>query len=93
MSKALGAQGGAVLGSPALREHLVNAARSFIFDTGLAPAAAAACRIVVGEPQRVAALSHNAVLLAGLCGIPRAAGAVQSLPVRPPEAAARITER
>ena len=38
MSKALGAQGGAVLGSPALREHLVNTARSFIFDTGLAPA-------------------------------------------------------
>jgi 8-amino-7-oxononanoate synthase len=42
LSKALGAQGGAVLGSPMLREHLVNTARSFIFDTGLAPAPAAA---------------------------------------------------
>ncbi len=41
LSKALGAQGGAVLGSPAVVEHLVNRARPFIFDTGLAPAAAA----------------------------------------------------
>lgn len=42
LSKALGAQGGAVLGSEALREHLVNTARPFIFDTALAPASAAA---------------------------------------------------
>ena len=42
LSKALGAQGGAVLGSPAVVEHLVNRARPFIFDTGLAPAAAGA---------------------------------------------------
>ncbi|MDQ4117136.1 MAG: aminotransferase class I/II-fold pyridoxal phosphate-dependent enzyme, partial [Actinomycetota bacterium] len=38
LSKALGAQGGAVLGSPLLREHLVNTARTFVFDTALAPA-------------------------------------------------------
>ena len=38
LSKALGSQGGAVLGSTAVRHHLVNTARSFIFDTGLAPA-------------------------------------------------------
>ena len=42
LSKSLGAQGGAVLGRPAVREHLVNTARSFIYDTGLAPAAAGA---------------------------------------------------
>ncbi len=42
LSKSLGAQGGAVLGSPALMEHLVNRARPFIFDTALAPAAPAA---------------------------------------------------
>ena len=42
LSKALGAQGGAVLCSSAVREHLVNRARPFIFDTALAPAAAAA---------------------------------------------------
>ena len=97
MSKALGAQGGAVLGSPALREHLVNTARTFIFDTGLAPvaaaAAAAACRIVVSEPQRVVALGRNADLIADICGVPRAAGAVQSRPLRTAEAAVRITDR
>ena len=35
-----GRQGGAVLGSAAVVEHLVNRARPFIYDTGLAPAAA-----------------------------------------------------
>ena len=39
-----GRQGGAVLGSPAVVDHLVNTARPFIYDTGLAPAAAAAAR-------------------------------------------------
>ncbi len=96
MSKSLGAQGGAVLGSPTLREHLVNTARSFIFDTGLAPASAAAaaeaCRIIVAEPQRVAAVGRNGDLIAAICAVPRSAGAVQSLPIRSPEAAGRIAE-
>ena len=35
LSKALGSQGGAVLGSVAVRDHLIDAARPFIFDTGL----------------------------------------------------------
>ena len=42
LSKALGAQGGAVLGHPDVVEHLVNTARSFIFDTALAPSSAGA---------------------------------------------------
>ncbi len=42
LSKALGAQGGAILGSQRVIEHLTNAARSFMFDTALAPASAAA---------------------------------------------------
>ncbi|MCL6673661.1 aminotransferase class I/II-fold pyridoxal phosphate-dependent enzyme, partial [Streptomyces panaciradicis] len=42
LSKSLGSQGGAVLGPAKVIEHLVNAARTFIFDTGLAPAAAGA---------------------------------------------------
>ena len=42
LSKALGSQGGAVLGSVAVRDHLIDAARPFIFDTGLAPAAVGA---------------------------------------------------
>jgi 8-amino-7-oxononanoate synthase len=58
LSKSLGAQGGVVLGPAAVIEHLVNAARTFIFDTGLAPAAAgaalAALRLLRREPERAA---------------------------------------
>lgn len=96
LSKALAAQGGAVLGSVLLREHLVNAARSFIFDTGLAPAsaaaAAAACAIITEEPDRVAALHRIADLLASSLGVDRAAGPVQSVPVGSAETAWRIAE-
>ena len=51
LSKSLGAQGGAVLGAGVVVEHLVNTARAFIFDTGLAPASAARRR---GSPDRAA---------------------------------------
>ena len=67
LSKSLGSQGGAVLGSALLRQHLVNRARSFIFDTGLAPASAAAglaaVRIIRAEPWRAAAVHRNAASL------------------------------
>ena len=36
LSKALGSQGGVVLGPAQVRAHLIDAARPFIFDTGLA---------------------------------------------------------
>ncbi|MFI0898249.1 aminotransferase class I/II-fold pyridoxal phosphate-dependent enzyme [Streptomyces sp. NPDC020983] len=56
LSKALGAQGGVVLGPAGVIGHLVNTARTFIFDTGLAPAAAgaalAALRLLRREPGR-----------------------------------------
>ncbi|WP_030456447.1 8-amino-7-oxononanoate synthase [Herbidospora cretacea] len=42
LSKSLGSQGGAVLGAPEVIDTLVDTGRSFIFDTGLAPASAAA---------------------------------------------------
>jgi len=42
LSKALAAQGGYVAGDSTLIEYLVNAARSFVFSTGLAPPAAGA---------------------------------------------------
>ncbi|MBQ0854008.1 8-amino-7-oxononanoate synthase [Streptomyces sp. BH-SS-21] len=58
LSKSLGSQGGAVLGPAHVIDHLVNAARTFIFDTGLAPAAAgaalAALRLLREEPERAA---------------------------------------
>ncbi|MFG2790224.1 8-amino-7-oxononanoate synthase [Streptomyces sp. NPDC048419] len=58
LSKSLGSQGGAVLGPAKVIDHLVNAARTFIFDTGLAPAAAgaalAALRLLRREPERAA---------------------------------------
>ncbi|HEU5160640.1 MAG TPA: 8-amino-7-oxononanoate synthase [Streptosporangiaceae bacterium] len=54
LSKALGAQGGAVLGAPEVIETLVDTARPFIFDTGLAPAsvgaALAALDVLAAEP-------------------------------------------
>jgi 8-amino-7-oxononanoate synthase len=42
LSKSLGSQGGAVLGAPEVIGTLVDTARAFIFDTGLAPPAAGA---------------------------------------------------
>ncbi|KAA1396066.1 8-amino-7-oxononanoate synthase [Aeromicrobium ginsengisoli] len=83
LSKALGSQGGAVLGSHAVIDHLVNRSRPFIYDTGLAPAAAAAAvealRIVDAEPERVARLHHVAATLADAAGAARVAGAVLSV--------------
>ncbi|WP_285654490.1 8-amino-7-oxononanoate synthase [Actinomycetospora sp. NBRC 106375] len=68
LSKSLGAQGGVVLAGSAVVEHLVDTARPFIFDTGLAPAAAgaalAALGIVRAEPERVAALHAHAASVA-----------------------------
>ncbi|WP_061297178.1 8-amino-7-oxononanoate synthase [Herbidospora cretacea] len=55
LSKSLGSQGGAVLGAPEVVDTLVDTGRSFIFDTGLAPASAgaalAALTILEQEPD------------------------------------------
>ncbi len=73
LSKALGSQGGAVLGSVAVRAHLIDAARTFIFDTGLAPAAvgaaSAALRVLAAEPERAEAVLRHARELASVCGV------------------------
>ncbi|OCB54638.1 8-amino-7-oxononanoate synthase [Mycobacterium vulneris] len=72
LSKALGSQGGVVLGPEAIRAHLIDAARPFIFDTGLAPAAVgaawAALRVLVAEPQRAQAVLDHAAELARISG-------------------------
>lgn len=78
LSKALGSQGGAVLGPAAVRRHLVDTARPFIFDTALAPpcvgAALAALELV--DEARVARLQHNALALADAVGVSRTHGSV-----------------
>jgi 8-amino-7-oxononanoate synthase len=48
LSKALGSQGGFVVGDRRWIDLLVNRARSFIFSTGLAPPSAAAARAAIG---------------------------------------------
>jgi len=88
LSKALGSQGGAVLGSGRLTEHLANRARSFIFDTALAPAPAAAAlsavRVVAAEPGLTDQVSRAACSLARACGVEPGAGAVLSVPLAGP---------
>ncbi|MDI3315717.1 MAG: 8-amino-7-oxononanoate synthase [Mycobacterium sp.] len=73
LSKALGSQGGVVLGPAAVREHLIDTARAFIFDTALAPAAVgaaqAALRVLAAEPWRPGAVLRHAATLAEICGL------------------------
>ncbi|MFJ2588554.1 8-amino-7-oxononanoate synthase [Streptomyces sp. NPDC087538] len=97
LSKSLGSQGGAVLGPARVIEHLVNAARTFIFDTGLAPAAAGAAlgslRLLRREPERatraraVASELYEQLTGAGLTAV-RPDAAVVS--VRAPSADAAV---
>jgi len=67
LGKSLGSFGAFVAGSAALRELLVNTARSFIFSCALAPpqveAARAALRLVAREPWRRERLQQNAARL------------------------------
>jgi 8-amino-7-oxononanoate synthase len=97
LSKSLGAQGGAVLASRAVREHLVNRARPFIYDTGLAPAAAggalAALQVVEDEPARVARVNLVASALAAACRVDVPAGAVLAVPMSGPLEALAAVEK
>jgi 8-amino-7-oxononanoate synthase len=97
LSKALGAQGGAVLGPAAVTAHLVDTARSFIFDTGLAPAAVgaalAALAVLRAEPGRPAAVLRNAAALAEAAGVPAPASAVVPVVLGDPEVAVAAARR
>lgn len=96
LSKSFGSQGGAVLGPARVIDHLVNAARTFIFDTGLAPAASgaalAALRLLRREPERaarartVASELHTRLTAAGLEAV-RPDAAVVSVRAPSPEEA------
>ncbi|MEV6282365.1 8-amino-7-oxononanoate synthase [Kribbella sp. NPDC051770] len=96
LSKALASQGGVVLGPAILREHLVNRARPFIFDTGLNPAACAAAlaalQILNAEPTRPDSIHVTARRLAAECGVTPSAGAVVSVPMAGPREAVRAAE-
>lgn len=63
MSKAIGCEGGFVVGSRQLIEFLKNKARSFIFSTSMSPAMAqAACnnlKFIEKHPERVQQLQEN----------------------------------
>ena len=101
LSKALGSQGGAVVGPAAVIAHLVDTARSFIFDTGLAPAcvgaALAALRVLEAEPDRPASILRAAAALATAAGVPAPPSAVVSVVLGEPDiavaAAAACAER
>jgi 8-amino-7-oxononanoate synthase len=98
LSKSLGSQGGAVLGPARVIDHLVNSARTFMFDTGLAPAAVgaalAALRLLRREPERAArasavAAALHARLTAGGHEAVRPDAAVVSVRASSPEHAVR----
>lgn len=91
LSKALGSQGGVVMGAPEVIEHLINTARPFIFDTGLNPAACAgalaALGVITEEPFRVKDVHLCSAALAGAAALGPPSGAVLSVPVGSPDAA------
>ncbi|GAB2635385.1 8-amino-7-oxononanoate synthase [Prescottella soli] len=91
LSKSLASQGGAVLASARVRAHLVDAARTFIFDTGLAPAAVGAARaalsVLIREPQRAAAVLDRARELARITGGGEPESAVVSVILGDPDVA------
>jgi 8-amino-7-oxononanoate synthase len=91
LSKSLGSQGGAVLGPRAVIDHLVNTARSFIFDTGLAPPAAGgaltALRVLRAEPALPGLVLDAAAAIATAAGAPRPRSAVVSITLGTPQRA------
>ncbi len=91
LSKALGSQGGVVLGPERVRAHLIDAARPFIFDTGLAPAAVAAAGAALAElradPELAGRVLDRARAVAAGIGAPEPTSAVVSLVLGEPERA------
>lgn len=97
LSKSLGSQGGAVLATAAVRDHLVNTARPFIYDTGLAPGAAgaatAALRLLLEEPHRVDRVHHVARMLAKAGRVDEPDGAVLAIAMPGPREAVAAVAR
>ena len=97
LSKSLGSQGGAVLGAAPVVAHLVDTARSFIFDTGLAPAAVgaahAALDVLRAEPGLATAVRDQAARIACAAGVPTPTSAVVSVVLGDPHVALAATRR
>ncbi len=97
LSKALGSQGGAVLGPAAVTAHLIDTARSFIFDTGLAPAcvgaALAALRVLRAEPWLAGRVLQVAAEIADAAGVPAPPSAVVSVVLGEPAVALAAAQR
>ncbi|MFI8566614.1 8-amino-7-oxononanoate synthase [Rhodococcus sp. NPDC078407] len=96
LSKALGSQGGVVLGPAAVRNEVLHGARTFVFDTGLAPAsvgaASAALAILRAEPERVTAIGRRATQLAAAAGAEPTASAVVPVILGDSQRAVRAAE-
>ena len=92
--KALGVGGAFVVGSAALREHLVNRARSFVFTTAPPPAVAAALHAAIErarsmQAERAHTLQLARELASGL-GLPAPAAAVVPFVVESSERALEL---
>lgn len=83
LSKAFAAQGGVVLADARVRAHLIDTARTFIFDTGLAPAAVgaarAALRVLRDDPGLAHRVLDRAADIAHIAGVPVPESAVVSV--------------
>ncbi|WP_405748911.1 8-amino-7-oxononanoate synthase [Streptomyces sp. NBC_01411] len=96
LSKSLGSQGGAVLGPARVIDQLVNEARTFIFDTGLAPAAVGAALaslrllrdepLLAGRARTVAHTLHTRLTAGGLSAVRPQAAVVSVLAPTPGQA-------
>jgi 8-amino-7-oxononanoate synthase len=97
LSKSLGSQGGCVLGTAAVIDHLVNTARTFIFDTGLAPACAAAAlralRILADEPGLAGLVRSHAATIARELAVAPSDAAIVPVVLGDPSRAVAAAER
>lgn len=91
LSKALAAQGGVVLCEERVRAHLIDTARTFIFDTGLAPAAVGAAHAALGllraEPELGGRVLARATELATITDVAQPDSAVVSVVLGPAQVA------